>query len=106
VNLSYLLERGGWDAVANWNDVLSLGEQQRIGMARLFYHCPKYAVLDQCTDAVSVDVENRLYDYAKSIGISIVTISQRPALGGHHPNELRLLGENGGWSLYNIEEQK
>lgn len=106
VNLTYLLERGGWDAVANWNDVLSLGEQQRIGMARLFYHCPKYAILDQCTDAVSVDVENRLYEFAKSLGISVVTISQRPALGGHHPNELRLLGENGGWNLYHIEERK
>lgn len=33
VRLVYLLDReGGWDASANWEDMLSLGEQQRLGM--------------------------------------------------------------------------
>lgn len=34
VRLNYLLEReeGGWDANLNWEDILSLGEQQRLGM--------------------------------------------------------------------------
>lgn len=34
VRLSYLLERVevGWDADLNWEDTLSLGEQQRLGM--------------------------------------------------------------------------
>lgn len=34
VRLIYLLERDdqGWDASPNWEDVLSLGEQQRLGM--------------------------------------------------------------------------
>ena len=35
VRLNYLLEReGGWDANMNWEDTLSLGEQQRLGMVR------------------------------------------------------------------------
>ena len=42
VRLRYLLEReGGLGAAAEWGEVLSLGEQQRLGMARLFYHRPR-----------------------------------------------------------------
>uniref|UniRef100_A0A7S4KUP4 ABC transporter domain-containing protein n=1 Tax=Paramoeba aestuarina TaxID=180227 RepID=A0A7S4KUP4_9EUKA len=106
VGIPYLLERHGWDQEKKWEDILSLGEQQRMGMARLFYHSPKFGVLDECTSAVSVDVEERLYRHAREMGITCVTISQRLALQEFHTQELRLgeLTENK-WSLHSTKQE-
>ncbi|KAG7983165.1 hypothetical protein I3843_04G091200 [Carya illinoinensis] len=101
VRLNYLLERdeGDWDASLNWEDILSLGEQQRLGMARLFFHKPKFGILDECTNATSVDVEEHLYRLATNLGITVVTSSQRPALIPFHSKELRLIDGEGNWEL-------
>ena len=106
VRLSYLVEReGGWgcSAVAEWGEVLSLGEQQRLGMARLFFHRPRFGVLDECTNATSVDVEASLYEHARSLGITLVTVTQRAALLRHHAAELALSDGEGAWTLREIE---
>ena len=81
------------------------GEQQRLGMARLFYHRPRFAILDECTNATSVDVEEHLYQKAKDLGITLVTITQRTALVKYHDRELRLTGDGSGdWELLHVEE--
>ncbi|CEG69517.1 Putative ATP-binding cassette, subfamily D (ALD), member 3 [Rhizopus microsporus] len=78
VHLGYLVEReGGWDAVHDWADVLSGGEKQRVAMARLFYHKPQFAILDECTSAVSVDIEALMYEHARKVGITLFTVSHR-----------------------------
>jgi ABC-type uncharacterized transport system fused permease/ATPase subunit len=85
VKLSYLEERfQGWTARENWKDVFSGGEKQRMAIGRLIYHRPKFAILDECTSAVSIDVEEHLYDYMKSIGITLITISHRETVWKYH----------------------
>ncbi|MED6148441.1 ATP-binding cassette sub- D member 1 [Stylosanthes scabra] len=99
VDLEYLLDRYPPEKEVNWGEELSLGEQQRLGMARLFYHKPKFAILDECTSAVTTDMEERFCAKVRAMGTSCITISHRPALVAFHDVVLSLDGE-GGWSVH------
>ncbi|PSS06653.1 hypothetical protein M430DRAFT_129779 [Amorphotheca resinae ATCC 22711] len=83
----------GWDAEAEWRDVLSGGLQQRVAMARLFYNRPKYAILDECTSSVTLEMEKVMYEQAKALGITLMTVSHRRSLWKYHNKILQFDGQ-------------
>ncbi|KIW77275.1 hypothetical protein Z517_09721 [Fonsecaea pedrosoi CBS 271.37] len=85
----------GWDAVEEWRDVFSGGLQQRIAMARLFYHKPKYAILDECTSSVTLEMERKMYETAKGLGTTLMTVSHRRSLWKYHSMILQFDGQGG-----------
>ena len=49
------------DEEAHWNRMLSLGEQQRLGLARALLHTPNYLFLDEATASLDEPSEAALY---------------------------------------------
>eukprot|EP01126_Amoeba_proteus_P025979 TRINITY_DN2579_c0_g1_i1.p1 TRINITY_DN2579_c0_g1~~TRINITY_DN2579_c0_g1_i1.p1 ORF type:complete len:728 (+),score=116.45 TRINITY_DN2579_c0_g1_i1:75-2186(+) len=92
-----------WDEVRDWFYAFSGGQKQRVAMARLFYHRPKFAILDECTSAVSDEIEDKIYETCKELGITIFTVSHRKILARHHDNVLHFDGR-GGWKWVPIAQ--
>jgi ABC-type uncharacterized transport system fused permease/ATPase subunit len=88
---------------AEWDDILSGGERQRIGFARMFYHKPRYAVLDEATSAVNAAGETELYTQLQSSGITFLSVAHRLELRKFHANELKLVGDGTGkWEVHSL----
>lgn len=85
----------GWDSIEEWRDVFSGGMQQRIAMARLFYHKPRYAILDECTSSVTLEMERKMYETAKGLGTTMMTVSHRRSLWKYHSKILQFDGQGG-----------
>lgn len=95
VQLTRLAERGeeGLDAVRDWGDELSLGEQQRLAFARVLINRPKLAILDEATSALDLGNEEIMYTaLAKLPGVTYLSVGHRPSLLRFHSSRLRLYG--------------
>jgi putative ATP-binding cassette transporter len=103
VNLADLPERaGGFDVELKWKDLLSLGEQQQIAVARLLLNRPAYAFLDEATSALDPANEELLYNRLASAEINVISVGDRPTLTEYHRNLLELLGD-GSWRISRAE---
>ncbi|GMM36329.1 ATP-binding cassette long-chain fatty acid transporter [Saccharomycopsis crataegensis] len=82
--------------VQDWSQQLSLGSQQKLVMARLYYHKPKFAVLDECTSQVTPEMENKMYTYAtKHLKISVLSVAHRTSIWKFHQYLLQFDGKGG-----------
>ncbi|MFC7476744.1 ABC transporter ATP-binding protein/permease [Dankookia sp. GCM10030260] len=83
-----LAEAGRWDRT------LSLGEQQRLGFARLLLHKPAWVLLDEATSALDEAAEALVMGLFEQelAGAALVSIGHRPGLAQWHDRVLRLEG--------------
>ncbi|MEM7758839.1 MAG: ATP-binding cassette domain-containing protein, partial [Cyanobacteria bacterium P01_A01_bin.40] len=99
VNLADLAERsGGFEVEKDWDEILSLGEQQRLAFARILINKPRYVVLDEATSALDIKNESSLYRYLIDTNITFISVGHRPSLVKYHHWLLEMQsGEN--WEL-------
>eukprot|EP00467_Chlorarachnion_reptans_P012155 CAMPEP_0114509212 /NCGR_PEP_ID=MMETSP0109-20121206/13076_1 /TAXON_ID=29199 /ORGANISM="Chlorarachnion reptans, Strain CCCM449" /LENGTH=736 /DNA_ID=CAMNT_0001688323 /DNA_START=90 /DNA_END=2300 /DNA_ORIENTATION=- len=88
----------------DWADVLSGGEKQRVGWARLYFHKPSFAILDEATSAINPDEEGRLYEELCKLRVTFFSIAHRLDLRRFHQKELNLAGD--GTGAYTLTEIK
>ncbi|WP_137043635.1 ABC transporter ATP-binding protein/permease [Pseudolabrys sp. FHR47] len=90
VGLPALAER--LDEEAHWNRMLSLGEQQRLGIARALLLKPDYLFLDEATASLDEAAEAAVYRLLaeRLPGTTIVSIGHRSTLHAFHGRRLNL----------------
>jgi putative ATP-binding cassette transporter len=92
---------GGFDTARDWPRLLSLGEQQRIAIARALLVHPRYLFLDEATSAVDFVTERSLYEALADSDITCISVGHRDSILSYHQHELRLLG-HGRWQVRRI----
>ncbi len=88
VGLSVLAAR--IEEEAHWNRMLSLGEQQRLGIARALLYAPDFLFLDEATASLDEPAEAALYQLLERrlARATIVSIGHRATLAAFHKRRL------------------
>jgi putative ATP-binding cassette transporter len=86
---------------AHWNRMLSLGEQQRLGLARALLHAPQYLFLDEATASLDEASEAALYRLIeeKLPATTIVSIGHRSTLEAFHQRKVVLTRDGDRFAL-------
>jgi putative ATP-binding cassette transporter len=91
---------------AHWNRMLSLGEQQRLGLARALLHAPQYLFLDEATASLDEASEAELYHLLeeKLPATTIVSIGHRSTLEAFHQRNAVLARDGEQFALQDRRE--
>jgi len=75
---------------AHWNRILSLGEQQRLGIVRAILHAPDYLFLDEATASLDEAAEAAVYRLIEERlkNTTLVSIGHRSTLAAFHRRRL------------------
>jgi len=86
------------DETAYWADQLSVGEQQRLSIARALLQKPDWLFLDEATSALDERAEEMLYRLLleRLPGTAIVSIGHRSSLVAYHERFLELKPDGAG----------
>jgi vitamin B12/bleomycin/antimicrobial peptide transport system ATP-binding/permease protein len=78
---------------AHWNRMLSLGEQQRLAIARVILQAPDFLFLDEATASLDEPAEASLYRllHERLKGTTIVSIGHRSTLGAFHRRRVEVV---------------
>jgi putative ATP-binding cassette transporter len=80
---------------AHWNRILSLGEQQRLAIARAILQKPDFLFLDEATASLDEASEAALYEMLRKelAGTTVISIGHRSTLTAFHDRTIALKRE-------------
>jgi len=104
VNLQNVVTKvDSFDAEVPWENILSLGEQQRLAFARLLVTHPNYVILDEATSALDLKNEELLYQQLQQTQTTFISVGHRESLFNYHQWVLEL-SEDSSWRLAPISD--
>jgi putative ATP-binding cassette transporter len=89
---------------AHWNRMLSVGEQQRLAIARALLYAPDYLLLDEATAALDEPAEAMLYRLLQERlpSTAIVSIGHRSTLAAFHRRRFAFVGEQNHYDVRDV----
>ncbi|MEH2335327.1 ABC transporter ATP-binding protein/permease [Nostoc sp.] len=104
VNLQNLLNKvDNFDKEAPWENILSLGEQQRLAFARLLVTRSSFTILDEATSALDLKNEENLYQQLQQTKTTFISVGHRESLFNYHQWVLEL-SQGSSWRLLNMQD--